>query len=150
MPIFKLKWTICYCSNQWFLIYQKNQRKFCVCQVISCDTFCSLVKNKLDDCNVVLYLFSGGQPSSQEITLVAQSVHLWEYTYGLFMRRGHWLNLWAWQRWIQDMALLVEHTEWPAFRATLQFWKDTTLNIQEITCSSVFLTSKLYEEKTLT
>ncbi|KAJ7371636.1 hypothetical protein OS493_024315 [Desmophyllum pertusum] len=32
-------------------------------------------------------------------------------------------------------------TQWPAFRASHQFWRDTALHIQESTCSSVLLTS---------
>ena len=35
-------------------------------------------------------------------------------------------------------------TQWPAFRAAHQFWRDTALHIQQSTCSSVLLTSKLF------
>ena len=48
-------------------------------------------------------LVSGSHP-------LLHNVHLCAYTNGLFMRRGHWLNLWDWPRWIQDMALLVKHS----------------------------------------
>ena len=44
-----------------FVEIPKNQQRFCVCQVVSNNTFYSLDKNKLDDCSVVLYLLSGNQ-----------------------------------------------------------------------------------------
>ena len=39
---------------------------------------------------------------------------------------------------------ICSKTQWPAFRAGHQFWRDTALHIQESTCSSVLLTSKLF------
>ena len=44
-----------------FVEIPKNQQRFCVCQVVSNNTFYSLDKNKLDDYSVVLYLLSGNQ-----------------------------------------------------------------------------------------